>query len=270
MTLKEILIPQVYLPVLYICVAILINGIIKRIITTVIQTKLKKINKNSFNYKRTETIVTLISNCVKYIISVFTILAILTVFGIDVSSVLAGLGIVGLVLGLALQDLAKDIIAGISILLENQYAIGDYITVGDFTGEVTFLGLKTTKIKSWDGKVKIIANHNITEVVNYNMANSMAIVDIGVAYESDFEKVDQVLDKLVKEMTKELPKLRGDVTVLGVEKVADSSVVYRVVAPTIPMAHYEVQRLMRKSLVEGLIKEKIKIPYTQVEVHDGK
>lgn len=270
MTLEKIFIPQLYLPVIYICVAILINGLFKRIIQSVIRTKLKKMDKSSFNYKRTETIATLISNCIKYIISIFTLLAILTVFGIDVSSVLAGLGIIGLILGLALQDFAKDIIAGISILLENQYAIGDYVSVGDFTGEVIFLGLKTTKIRSWDGKVKIIANHNITEIINYNMADSMAIVDIGVAYESDFEKVEKVLDKLVKKMTEELPNLRGEVRVLGVEQVADSSVVYRVVAPTVPMEHYGIQRLMRKILVEGFIKEGIKIPYTQIEVHDGK
>ena len=74
----------------------------------------------------------------------------MTVYGVDVTSVLAGLGIVGVVLGFALQDLAKDIIAGFSIIFENQYAIGDTISINGFKGEVIFLGLKTTKIKNYE------------------------------------------------------------------------------------------------------------------------
>ena len=91
----------------------------------------------------------LLKNITKYTVIIFLILAILTVYGVDVTSVLTGLGIVGVVLGLALQDLAKDIIAGFSIIFENQYAIGDTISINGFKGEVIFLGLKTTKIKVW-------------------------------------------------------------------------------------------------------------------------
>ncbi|MCI8588928.1 MAG: mechanosensitive ion channel family protein [Bacilli bacterium] len=267
--LEKIFIPQVYLPVLYIIVAVLINGTLKRIIKTIIEAKEKNLEKGSYNYKKSETLKTLINNFLKYIIAVFCILAILTVYGVDVSSVLAGLGIVGVVLGLALQDFAKDIIAGIGIVLEDQYAIGDVITVNDFTGEVTFLGLKTTRIKSWDGKVKIIANHNITEIINHNMKSSMAIVDIGVAYESNLDRVEKVLNELAKELTETLPDLKGDVKVLGIEKMDNSSIVYRITAPTKSLAHYNVQRLMRKEIKQCLEKAKIKIPYPQVEVHHG-
>lgn len=268
--MEKIIIPQVYLPILYIIVAFLINNILKKIIQTVINAKEKTLEKGSYNYKKSETLKILLNNFLKYIIAVFCILAILTVYGVDVSSVLAGIGIVGVVLGLALQDFAKDIIAGIGIVLENQYAIGDVITVGDFTGEVIFLGLKTTKIKSWDGKVKIIANHNITEIINYNMASSMAIVDIGIDYNSDMEHVEKVLNKLANNLTKKLPDLKGEVKVLGVEKLDNSAIVYRMIAPTKSLAHYNVQRIMRKEIKKYLEKEKIKIPYPQVEVHHGK
>lgn len=268
--LDHILIPEIYLPILYTVVAILFNYILKKIIHTVIAAKEKNLEKDSYNYKKTETLRVLISNFLKYIIFIFLVLAILTVYGVDVSSVLAGLGIVGLVLGLALQDFAKDIIAGIGIVLENQYAIGDIITVGEFTGEVIFLGLKTTRIRSWDGKVKIIANHNITEVINYSMADSVAIVDVGISYDENPEKVEKLLSKLSGTLTSKLPDLKGDVQVLGIEKLDDSAVVYRVMAQTKPMAHYNVQRMMRKEIKSFLDKENIKIPYPQIEVHHGK
>ena len=153
---------------------------------------------------------------------------------------------------------------------KNIYAIGDVITVGDFTGEVVFLGLKTTRIKSWDGKVKIIANHNIDEVINYNMTNSMAIVDFGVSYESNMNKVEKVLQKLAETLTDTLPDLKGEVQVLGIEKLDDSSVVYRMIAPTKSLSHYNVQRIMRKEIKECLDKNNIKIPYPQIEVYHGK
>ena len=183
---------------------------------------------------------------------------------------MAGLGIVGIVVGLALQDFAKDIIAGISIILENQYAMGDIISVGNFKGEVIYLSLKTTRIKSWDGQVKILANRNINEVINHSMENSMAIVDVGVSYEDDIEKVEKVLNDLAIELTKTLPKLKGKVEVLGIESLADSSVVFKVIAPTVSMEHFAIQREMRKQIKLALDKNNIKIPYPQVEVHNGK
>jgi small conductance mechanosensitive channel len=268
--LEKILVPKVYLPIIYIFIAIIINGIIKRIIDKLLEKKQKNLSKSSYNYKKTETFKVLVKNIIKYIIIIFLILAILTVYGIDVTSVLAGLGIVGVVIGLALQDLAKDIIAGVSIILENQYAIGDIISIGDFKGEVIFLGLKTTRIKNYEGQVKIIANRNATEVINYSMEDSLAIVDIDVSYEEDNDKVEKVLTNLAEELTNTLPKLKGKVELLGIQELSSSSVRYRIIAPTNSMAHFETERKIRKLVKERLDKEHIKIPYPQIEVHNGK
>ena len=267
--LDKIMIPQIYLPIIYICIAVLINSMLKRLLDRIIKRKQENYNKNSYNYKKTETFKVLLKNIIKYIIIVFLILAILTVYGIDVTSVLAGLGIVGVVLGLALQDLAKDIIAGFSIILENQYAIGDTISISGFKGEVIFLGLKTTKIKNYEGQVKIIANRNATEVINYSMENSLAIVVVDVSYDEDSEKVEQVLNELAEELTRILPKLKGKVELLGIQELSSSSVRYRIIAPTISMEHFDIERKIRKSVKERLDKENIKIPYQQIEVHNG-
>lgn len=268
--LEKILIPQIYLPIIYICIAILINSMLKRVINRIFTIKQEAFNKNSYHYKKTETFKVLIQNIVKYIIIIFLVLAILTVYGIDVTSVLAGFGIVGVVLGLAFQDLAKDIIAGFSIILENQYAIGDTISVSGFKGEVIFLGLKTTKIKNYEGQVKIIANRNATEIINYSLENSLAIVDIDISYEENNNKVEKVLIELSEELTKKLPKLKGKVELLGIQELSSSSVRYRIIAPTIAMEHFEIERMLRKAIKERLDKENIKIPYQQIEVHNGK
>lgn len=266
----KILIPQVYLPILYIIFAIIINNILKEIIDKILIKKQEKLNKNSYNYKKTETFKILLKNIVKYLVVIFLILAILTVYGVNVTSILAGLGIVGIVLGLAFQDLAKDIIAGFSIILENQYAIGDTISISGFKGKVIFLGLKTTKIKNYEGQVKIIANRNATEVINYSMEDSLAIIDIDISYEENNEKVEKVLTELAADLTKQLPKLKGKVELLGIQELTSFSVKYRIIAPTISMEHFDIERKIRKKVKERLDQENIKIPYPQIEVHNGK
>lgn len=268
--LEKLLIPEIYLPILYICIAVLVNSVAKRIIDRVFLRKQETFLKNSYNYKKTETFKVLLKNIIKYIIITFLVLAILTVYGVDVTSVLTGLGIAGVVLGLALQDLAKDIIAGFSIVLENQYAIGDTISISGFTGEVIFLGLKTTKIKNYQGQVKIIANRNAVDVINYNMEDSLAIVDIDISYDENNEKVEKILNQLAEELTETLPNLKGNVELLGIQELGTSAVRYRITAPTIAMEHYGVERQIRKAIKERLDKEHIKIPYPQIEVHNGK
>ena len=268
--LEKVLIPEIYLPIIYICIAVLANGVAKRFIKKIIKSKQANLDKNSYNYKKTETFKVLIINLIKYIIMLLLILSILTVYGVNVTSVLAGLGIVGVVVGLALQDFAKDIISGASIILENQYAIGDIISIGDFKGEVIFLGLKTTRIKNWEGQVKIIANRNINEVINYSMEDTLAIVDVSVSYEDNIEKVEKVLHSLADDLSQTLPKLKGNVEVLGIDKLDDSAITFRLTAKTASMEHFKIEREIRKQVKLCLDKNKIKIPYPQIEVHNGK
>ena len=102
---------------------------------------------------------------------------------------------IGVVVGLAFQDLIKAFIAGITIVLEGQYRVGDIIEIAGFKGEVIYLGLKSTKIKANTGEIKIISNHLVADVINYSLSDSLAIVDIDIAYESNLEKVEKVFAK---------------------------------------------------------------------------
>lgn len=264
--LDFILKKEVYLPVVYVAIGIIIYIISKAIINRLFHIRFT----HHASQKRTKTIKVLLQNIIKYTISIFVVLAILTVYHIDVKTILTGLGIVGLVFGLALQDIIKDFLSGVSIILENQYALGDTIEVNGFKGEVIFLGLKTTRIKNYDGDIMILSNRNIDHVINYSAANSLAIVDVSVAYDSDITKVEAVLNELAKKLSTELKSIKGDVQVLGINELADSAIIYRLIVPTEAMKHFEVQREIRKQIKIIFDKEKIEIPFPQIEVHHGK
>ena len=136
---------------------------------------------------------------------------ILDVYGIDTKSILASLGVFTAVLALALQDILKDIVGGISIIIEGQYRIGDIVTINNFKGEVISLTLKSTRVKAYTGEIKIFANRNISEVINHSFSSSLAIVDIAVAYDSDLSKVDKVLNKICEKLSNELEELEGEI-----------------------------------------------------------
>lgn len=255
-------------PIIYITLGVISYTILKKVINNIFNKKnLKNLKKRHYQ-KRADTVRIMILNTLKYVIIIFVILAILTVFGIHARSILAGLGITAAILGLAFQDIAKDLLAGIFIIAEDQYEIGDTIEVDGFMGEVVFIGLKTTRIRDFKGRTKIIANHTITEVINYNLSNSLAIVDIAIDYDTDLNKAEKVLNKIAQELTKTLPKIEGEVKVLGINELDDSAVVYRMTAPVASMEHHNTERIMRKKIKETLDQENIKIPYPQIEVHN--
>ena len=256
---------RIILPVIYIIIGITVYEIIKKIIN-----KMTKYNKNKQHYQRVETVKILILNIIKYIIVIIVILGILANFGVNVTSLVAGLGVTTAIIGLAFQDLAKDLIAGISIITEAQYEVGDTIEVDGFMGEVEFIGLKTTRIRNFKGATKIIANRYMDNLINYSLHNSLAIVDVGIDYNQNSEKVEKVLNDLAKKLNGTIKEATGDIQVLGINSLDNSSVIYRITLEVKPMTNYSVERFLRKEIKETLQKANIKIPFPQVEVHHGK
>lgn len=255
-------------PILYILIGYISYQVIKNVINKIFNKRTLKTIKDRHNQKRIDTIRILILNLIKYIIIIFVVLANLSLFGINVKSILAGVGITAAIIGLAFQDIAKDLLAGIFIVAEDQYEIGDTIEVNGFMGEVVFIGLKTTRIRDYKGRVKIISNHTITEVINYNLSNSIAVVDVSVDYEADSEQVELVLNELVNTLPAKVPHVKGEAKLLGIDSLADSAVVYRITCPVSSMKQFEAERIIRKEVKEALDEAKIKIPYPQIEVHN--
>lgn len=260
-------IKQIILPIVYILIGIVSFRILKRII--------KKAASNKKNLKASQkqkikTLEMLIINVVKYAIYIFVILAILSNFGINVKSILAGLGIGTALIGLAFQDLAKDLIAGFSIITEGSYEVGDTIEIDGFMGEVVFIGLRTTRIRNFKGATKIIANHYMDNLINYSNNNSLAVVDVAIAYECKEEVIEKAFDDLFTNLNGKVPHATKDLELWGVNELSDSAVVYRVAVETEPMQQFATERFLKKEIKKAFANSKIKIPYQQIEVHNGK
>lgn len=260
-TLKE---SQLLRTLLAIIVSIMLYSLFKVIIRCFI-----KNGKKSFERKRRNTIVKLLENIIKYIILILAVLYILDTYGIDTKSLVAGLGIAGVVLGLALQDLLKDLISGLSIIIDNYFVIGDIVDYEGFTGEVIEFGLKSTKIKSYTGETLSIANRNIDRIKNLSQERSYVYITVPTAYEESEENVKKVLEKAVKEII-ETTEADEDSKYLGIDNFSNSSVDYVIMIhcnqdKRIPTKR-EALRIIKKLYDEN----NIKIPYDQIEVHNAK
>lgn len=263
--LDHILIKEVISPIIILLVSILSWLVAKNVINKLFSHKIKRIDS-----KKQKTIKGLISNVVKTFIVIIAILMIMDVFGIDTKSLVASLGVLGLVIGLALQDFLKDFIAGMTIIFENQYCVGDTVTINGFKGEVIYLSMKSTRIKSYNGEVMILANRMITEVINHTIENSLAVVDMNVSYTTDLDKAETILHHACSKLSKEIENLIGNIECVGVQNLNDSSITFRIIATTKPMCQYEVERILRKELKKVLDKNNIEIPFPQLVIHNEK
>ncbi len=248
-------------------IILLVTAVYMTVKNIVTNTLLKKAKRKSD--KKALTTITVTTNVLKYLLYIVAILMILDVWGVDTKALLTSLGVVGVIVGLALQDLLKDIIAGTAILTEDQFQVGDNIKIGDFRGDVISLGLKTTKIRAYSGEVKIIANRNITEVINYSLKASKSVVDVPTSYENDIDKVKSAIKTVCEKMQNE-EYVTGEIEILGVEDLSDSSVNIRVVATTKPTYNYTFKRAFLEEIIREFRKQNLTIPYPQVEVHNEK
>ncbi len=254
-------------PIVYIAIGFIVYYLLKKLINKIAPSS-KKMKKN--HRQRANTMRIVLINITKYTIVVVVLLAILANFGVNVKSIVAGLGITTALLGLAFQDMAKDIIAGVSIITENQFDVGDTIEYDGFMGEVVFLGLRTTRIKDYRGAVKIIANHKLDNVINYSLNNYLAIIDIGVSYDEDPDKVAEALEEIRQELNGKVPNATGDIAIWGLDDFEDSNMRYRVVVETKSMQHYGAQRFLRSEFKKRLDARNISVSCQQIEVTHGK
>ena len=175
----------------------------------------------------------------------------------------------GALLGLSLQDTLKDVLNGISIIFDNYFVVGDIVTYDDFTGTVIGFGLKTTKIKKITGEVLSISNRNIDKIINLSQEKDTVTISIPTAYEEDYNKVEKVLTKTINNIKDSNQDVK-EVLFLGIEELEDSSVIYQVRFTCKRGLQWELKRLFLKEIKIAYEKNNIKIPYNQLEVHNGK
>lgn len=250
----------------------IINSVIvlfvAQFLLTVSKLTLKNIGlKPGPNQKRKRTIARLIRSFTKYTIKLTAILIILSIWGINVAPALAGLGIMGLVIGLGAQRFINDLISGFFIIFENHFDVGDKIEVKGFKGEVIDIGLKTTKLKNWKGEVMTLNNGELTTFINFSKNPSVAVVEFGIAYKEKAQAVIELLNSELLKLREMFPEIIEDPKVLGVINLDSSSVNIRAIAKTANEQHYGVERAMRQRIKEILDDNGIEIPFPQVVVH---
>ena len=250
-------------PVLIIIGSIVIFRILKTIIK-----KIFTRGKNKFELKKRTTIIQLVTNVMRIFIYAIAIMMILEIYGVDTKGIVASLGIAGVVLGLALQDTAQDLMSGIKIILDNYYVVGDTITINNFMGEVIEVTLQSTKVKSYDGVVLIFSTRNVDSVINLSQARAGVKVIVPTAYEEKTEKVEKALNEVVETMKKHTD-VYSEGCYLGIDSLEDSAINYSILIYCKSSEQWNIKRETLKVVKEVYEKEKIKIPYNQIEVHHG-
>ena len=220
---------------------------------------LKKNNKE-------KTIVKLLTSFLKYTIALVAVFMILNAWGVDTYALLASAGILGLVIGLGAQSLIADIIAGVFIVFEGVYQVGDIVVVGDWRGMVDEIGIRTTKIIDTGGNIKIINNSEISAVVNQTKELSLAKSVISIEYSESIEKVELVIKNNLEKIKENIPEIIEGPYYKGVECLNSSSVDLLFFARCKENDIYSVQRAMNRELKLMFDRNNITVPFPQVTV----
>lgn len=230
-------------------------------------------DKGKTNYfisnKRANTIGIILKKSVKYTVYFISVLMILEMFGVKTTSILATAGVGGLAIGFGAQSLVKDVITGFFILLEDQFAVGDYIQISSFEGIVEELGLRVTKLRDFSGELHIIPNSEIHVVTNRTRGAMRAVVNVEIAYEEDINKAIRVIEELSREIRDSNEFILEGPTVLGVDAFGASGVSIRITAKTQAMEQWDVERTIRKKIKEAFDRENIEIPYSKMVFYKG-
>ena len=223
-----------------------------------------------YTERRQNTLLKLLQNGLAYVVYFAAILAVLSALTINVTGLLAGAGVLGLAIGFGAQNLVRDVITGFFIIFEDQFSVGDYVRIGAAEGTVEEIGLRTTKLKGLNGEIHIFPNGTIVEVVNYSLNNSIAIVDVSVAYEVDIPKAEELIREFLLGLPEKYEQLVKLPELLGVQNLAASEVVMRITAETMPMQHFAVARIIRRDLKIFMDEHGIEIPYPKMVMYQKK
>ena len=217
-----------------------------------------------YNERRQQTLSKLLSNVVAYVVYFIAGVSILSTFTIDITGLIAGAGVLGLAIGFGAQNLVRDVITGFFIIFEDQFSVGDYVRIGAAEGTVEEIGLRTTKVKAWTGELFIFPNGTITDVVNFSIHNSIAVVDVNISYESDITRVESLIMEFLDSLQDRYEQIIKPAELLGVQNLTTTEIVVRITAETLPMQHFAVARGMRRDLKDFLDQRGVEIPYQRM------
>ncbi len=233
------------------------------IITTGILFAISRIFTKS---RRSITVARLCCNLIKWVVAIILLIVVLAVWGVDTTALITGAGVLTLVVGLGMQSLIADVVAGLFIVFENEFNIGDIITVDGFRGEVVEMGIRTTKLKA-EGNFKIFNNSDLRKILNQTAEPSVAKAYIDIEYSADLGKVEKIIERCLHEI-----KIEGaveGVTYNGVNSLGASGVQLYFSVKCNEGDIFSVQRALNGELKNMFDKNGINIPFNQIVVHNS-
>jgi small conductance mechanosensitive channel len=243
--------------VLVFALAKILSVLLNRAYRSVISRRAKAITDDK--HRRLETVGTLAVSIVRYILYFVAFAISLGELGLGnaMNSMLAAAGIGGIAIGIGAQSLIKDIMTGFFILFEDQFAVGDYVTIGDVTGTVERIELRTTAVRGYRGEINVIPNGNIGVMTNFSRDDYLAMIDIPAAQGTDAEKAMALMLEEALAFAGEDKAVTGKPEVLGVVEAKDTASVIRLIQKVRPMQHWRVQRELTRRILERFKQEGI-------------
>lgn len=224
-------------------------------------------SKTSFSLEpqKALTIGEVLKSILKYTVYIIGIGAMLYDILAKIPVALASAG--GFAIGLGAQSLVKDLINGFFVLFEDQYGVGDHVTIGEFSGIVESIGIRTTILRDFTGDLHLIPNGSVLEVTNHSRGDIRFIVDVEIAYEENIDEAIEVIKRASALFNKKhQDKLRGEIEVLGVLSLNASGVTIRVIGRAEPLSQWEMERELRKDIKVALDEANIEIPYPKTTI----
>jgi len=222
--------------------------------------------------KREDTLIRITSGTLGTLIWVVAILMVLSEAGVNIGPLLAAAGVAGLAIGFGGQYLIRDTVAGLFLILENQYRVGDVVCLDATCGLVEDISIRMATLRDLDGTVHHVPHGTVSKVSNLSKEFARVNLDIGVSYASDLEKVIEVVNEVGATLAADplwKDKIIAPPKFLRVDKFAESAIIVKILGDTQPLAQWEVAGELRKRLKIAFDKNKIEIPFPQRVVHTG-
>ncbi|MGN0771987.1 MAG: mechanosensitive ion channel family protein [Christensenellales bacterium] len=237
-------------------------------LAVVIYWLIKYIMRKSFaDTKRALTIHKLLVNFLKWVIALATLMLVLGAWGVNTGTLLAGAGILTLVIGLGAQSLVSDIVAGMFIVFEGEFEVGDIVVINGWRGTVQEVGIRTTKIVDAGGNVNIVNNSQITSIINQTQEISVAKCQVGIEYGASIPKVEEVIKNNLDKIKENIPAIVDGPFYLGVSELGESSVNLLITAKCKEEDVFQVQRDLNREIKLLFDNNGINIPFPQVVVN---
>ncbi len=219
---------------------------------------------------RRVTIGKLVNSIFKVVVWVVCVIAVLAVWGINLAALIAGAGVLTLIIGLGMQSLIADVVAGVFIVCDGTLQVGDIVTIDGWRGTVQEIGIRNTKLINYSGDIRVANNSTIKVFINQSRENSYPTVIVGVAYEENLQHVKEVFEANKAKIKEMCPSLISDVDFNGVDELAASSVNLHFGATCKENDFFVAQREMRGAIKTVFAENGVSIPFPQVVVHEEK